>query len=208
MIKFMRDAMGFTLIEIVVTIAILLTALVGPVALVTRGLFNFSFAKDKLIALNLAQEGLELVRAVRENNVICDSLNGTTTPTSWNTNPSGGPMNGTYELAADDILSLNCKPLGGVTAIFISFPRPIPLADCDNPNPLTLTADGLYHYGAGTATAFSRCITVKACNPGPCVTTDPDIPASDQMEMASTVKWIERGSARSVTLQGRLYNWR
>ena|SRR3989344_1583448 len=46
---------GFTLIEVVVAFAIIMAALIGPVALITRGLTDVTFARNRLVALNLAQ---------------------------------------------------------------------------------------------------------------------------------------------------------
>src|SRR3989344_4359334 len=67
---------GFTLLETIVALAVITAVVVGPVVLITSGLISFGFAKNKLIALNLAQEGLELIRAVRENNILCDEIEG------------------------------------------------------------------------------------------------------------------------------------
>ncbi|MBI4132433.1 MAG: type II secretion system protein [Candidatus Sungbacteria bacterium] len=61
---------GFTLLETIVALALIVSALIGPFTLATRGIFGAKFSKSKIVALNLAQEGIELVRAMRENNVL------------------------------------------------------------------------------------------------------------------------------------------
>mgnify|MGYP001611185757 FL=1 len=42
----------------------------GPISLATRGIVSAKFAKSRLVAANLAQEGLELVRKLRDDNIL------------------------------------------------------------------------------------------------------------------------------------------
>lgn len=59
---------GFTLIEAMVALVILTTALIPALFLSTQAT-NVSFSiKNNLTATNLAQEGVEVVRAIRDNN--------------------------------------------------------------------------------------------------------------------------------------------
>ncbi len=59
---------GFTLIEAMVTLVILTTALIPALFLSTQAT-NVSFSiRNNLTATNLAQEGIEVVRAIRDNN--------------------------------------------------------------------------------------------------------------------------------------------
>jgi len=59
---------GFSLIEVVFSIFLLSTGLVAAVQLVTSGIVESMDSRDQLIASELAQEGLELVRNIRDNN--------------------------------------------------------------------------------------------------------------------------------------------
>jgi prepilin-type N-terminal cleavage/methylation domain-containing protein len=61
---------GFTLIESVVAISVLVTALVGPMTLAAHSISAQKTAKNTLIAANLAQEGIEFVKWYRDNNVL------------------------------------------------------------------------------------------------------------------------------------------
>ncbi|MEK7622039.1 MAG: prepilin-type N-terminal cleavage/methylation domain-containing protein [Patescibacteria group bacterium] len=60
-------ARGFTLIEALVAISILLLGVLGPLSAATRGITDGLIAKSQLVALGLAQEGIELVRAKVDN---------------------------------------------------------------------------------------------------------------------------------------------
>ena len=58
---------GFTLVETLIAIAILLIAVVGPISLIGDALHKLYYAKDQMIAINLAQEGIEVVRQRRDD---------------------------------------------------------------------------------------------------------------------------------------------
>lgn len=61
---------GFTLVETLVAISILLVAIAGPLTIAIRGLSSANIARDQLIANYLAQEAIEYIRSVRDNNVL------------------------------------------------------------------------------------------------------------------------------------------
>lgn len=191
---------GFTLIETLIALALILMALVGPVSLIIRGIYSFSSSKSKVIAVNLAQEGIELVRLIRENNVACDSVNGAAS-WSWSRNsfPPAGPgttMNGTFGVDIQSFTDIHC-PTGSQN---ISTPQLS--ASCANPlrfNPST----GTYSYSGGNPTTFFRCVEIKSPPDSP----DTDIPVDEQMDVISTITWTERGSARILSLRERLYHW-
>jgi prepilin-type N-terminal cleavage/methylation domain-containing protein len=60
---------GFTLIESLVAITILVTAILGPMTIAATGISSAIYARDQETAFFLAQEGLEYVRNVRDSNV-------------------------------------------------------------------------------------------------------------------------------------------
>ncbi len=61
---------GFTLIETMVAITILLVAVAGPLSVIGGTLSQISHARDQMIAVNLAQEGIEMVRQKRDSNML------------------------------------------------------------------------------------------------------------------------------------------
>lgn len=65
----MRDNQkGFTLVESMIAVGIIVTSLVSILVLINRSLGFSSLAFNKLVAGNLAQEGIEIVRNIRDTN--------------------------------------------------------------------------------------------------------------------------------------------
>ncbi len=63
---------GFTLIETLVAITILITGIMVPMTIAARGLQSAFHAREQLTATFLAQEGMELVRLMRDNHALSD----------------------------------------------------------------------------------------------------------------------------------------
>src|SRR3989344_5121402 len=61
---------GFTLLETVVALGVLVTGIASVFSLSLQAIANASVSKNKLVAINLAQEGIELVRQIRDTNEI------------------------------------------------------------------------------------------------------------------------------------------
>ncbi len=81
---FAKKVRGFTLIETLVGISILLVAIVGPLTVAFQGVSLSLLARDQIIASFLAQEGIEFVRfrigtnnnLSKEGNLLISSGNG------------------------------------------------------------------------------------------------------------------------------------
>lgn len=234
--KLSRNNHGFTLIEALVAIALIAGGIVSALSLSTSSVFNASRLKNDLIAVNLAQEGIEMMRLIRENNVLCDFLNGPRIPQDackWDDEPrvvaggddcrTGPKLASTQGYTVDTnnmLASVDCTdPAVGIVQILA---MPVLGGNCSDPNSvLRINPSGVYNYSSGTLTPFRRCVYV--CNPvnggGPpgldgqpvCAgTPDPvgGIPANAQMDVISIVAWPESGALKATRLEQRLYNWR
>ncbi len=65
---------GMTLVETLVAVSILTVAIVAPMTLTMQSLSAAYYARDQVIASNLAQEAIESVRAVRDANILILAL--------------------------------------------------------------------------------------------------------------------------------------
>ncbi len=61
---------GFSLIETLVAVSVMMMAIAGPLSIASHGLLSAQFARDQVIAFHLAREATELVRNRRDTNVI------------------------------------------------------------------------------------------------------------------------------------------
>lgn len=79
---------GFTLLETMVAVGVIIIGLVSALTLITNALFYVSNIQDRLIAVNLVEEGIEITRNIRDNNWL-QSL-------SWNNGLSDGSYQASY----------------------------------------------------------------------------------------------------------------
>lgn len=66
------DKDGFTIIESLVAIAILLAAVIGVTSAIQTSISSYIFSKDQIVAFYLAQEGFEQIRNIRDENALND----------------------------------------------------------------------------------------------------------------------------------------
>lgn len=183
---------GFGLLEAMVSIFIMITVITGAMALVSGGILNIGVAEDRLVAINLAQEGLEVVHNIRDTNWLANR--------GWNRWRNGSPGDHTLPPSAS-----------GATTCATCYV----LWDSQSLTTSTTIRDlkwneGDKHYEeGGGANDFRRIITI---------TNDPDgIPGTPDVSIKATVGWggtgscteggIDSGRKYCVTLEERLYNW-
>lgn len=99
---------GFILSEGIIAASIIATAIVGILALLAASLRQAQFAKSQFIAAELALEGVEVVRAIRDENWI----NGR----PWNAGLSPGDYQAQYDSVSLDAFTgnpLRLDPVSG-----------------------------------------------------------------------------------------------
>lgn len=80
---------GFSLVETLVAITILLLVVVGPLTITSRTAKSSTFAAEQVVAQFLAQEGVELVQKMRDDIVLQSTALGSSPGTSWSSFTGG-----------------------------------------------------------------------------------------------------------------------
>jgi prepilin-type N-terminal cleavage/methylation domain-containing protein len=83
MMYYQNKQTGFSLVETLVAVSILLIVIVGPMTISARTAKSSSFASEQVQAFFLAQEGLELAQKARDDGTIGYFKSSATTPKPW-----------------------------------------------------------------------------------------------------------------------------
>lgn len=70
MIRQVHPKRGFTLLEALVAVSILMVAVAAPMTIAQKGLSSASYSKNQMIASYLAQDAIEYIKNKRDENVI------------------------------------------------------------------------------------------------------------------------------------------
>ncbi len=174
---------GFTLVETLVAISILLIVIIGPMTVAQKGIQNAYFAREQVTAVFLAQEAIEAVREFRDSNgleVYATDFPGAENAWSW------------YDSIHDDCKgSTGCAynlTSGGVS----SFDPCSAHYACQ----LRLTSGNYDYEPGGTPSPFTRKVYIKS-------------EALGVVSVTVEVSWntkIFGGAQKAITLQTWLYN--
>ncbi len=95
---------GFTLVETLVAISIFTTSIIVLMSVLGQGISDTGYAKKKIIAAYLAQEGIEYIRNIRDTNVLYN-LSGS--QAGWDKFKNDLSLSSCYLVAGCNITSLN-----------------------------------------------------------------------------------------------------
>ncbi len=188
--------LGFTLVETLVAISIFSVAILSVMSVLSQGLSNTTYAKQKTIATYLAQEGIEYIRNMRDTYVLytpADASAGWAAFKAKLETPAPGCLSNDcyYNDAAVDY-TRTLQPITSVT-----------LTSCGGTCPELLydSSTGKYGYTATATTTSSGFIrTIR----------EETFPGDHERKIYSTVCWKQGAaacSANSVTFSENLFDW-
>lgn len=177
-----RDRKGQTIIEAMIALSILITGLLGIMALLGRSFFLNRVTADELTATYLAAEGIELAKNLIDHDVysrLAQPPQGTGWGSVWN-----------MSVGETDSFRLDSETCTQAAAcVALPFVSNMPLR--------YNTATHLYGYGGpGKPSAFTREIRVSVLN-------------ISELVVHSIVTWDSGPiTSRSLDLEDHFYNWR
>jgi prepilin-type N-terminal cleavage/methylation domain-containing protein len=193
---------AFTLVETLVAISVLLIAVVAPLTTISEGVLTANIAKDQVTAQYLAQEGVEIVRLIRDTNI----LNGNSWLSSTGTNSNPNFFN-CVSTTPGSPSYCNLSPMSPLTNPSTSAcTDPADSSTCSPLNLFDRAPNGAktYAYGANgsgnvmgnwSVTTFKRAISVVEIIP------------NQEAEVTSIVTWTTGSYPRTVTVKERLFKW-
>lgn len=135
----MLNKRGFTLLELLVSIFILSVGILGAYIAIQKSASIANYANSRLTAAYLAQEGIEIIRNIKDTNLL-EGL--TDSDIEWN--------DGINELCYE-VEYLDGQDQNAITCL-------------DPLRPLKLE-NGFYNYGSGQDTKFKRKVTIEMSDP-------------------------------------------
>jgi Tfp pilus assembly protein PilV len=178
-----KASQGFTLIGVLVATVIMGLLAVVMAQLLTRAEPIVDLGREQFIAVNLAREGLELVRTTRDSNWLSQDDRGL-----WLTNGICDSEDVSYfdtnrSFTIDVDMVQNIDGVGDVQQ-----------------SRLYIKNNGLWIHDnqTGSPSPYSRVMTVD------CISKEDDPPL---ITVTSAVSWQSRGEEREVIVNEKLYNW-
>lgn len=185
---------GFSLVETLVAITILLIVIVGPLSISSQTARSTSFASEQVIAFFLAQEGVELIRKGRDE-LLLQAFD-TNTNVGWDTfiNTSSGPFQTCFTANGCGV-AFNTGQSGGLATPVACTGGRCPLFFDDSENSQLRSRYTHTQAGGYLSTPYSRTITLQRLT-------------NDEVRVLSTVYWRtnDQRQEQSVTVESYVFN--
>ncbi len=198
---------GFTLIETMIAITILTFAMAGPMFVASRSIVAAQNARDQLTAIYLAQEGIEYVRAMRDNAylTVYQARDPNVSSTAWNAFLYGveGVESSYYisKCIAPNVCTLDS--MGG---------EPLTQCKVTDSSCAQLRLTGCIHGPEGLSCTppniYTQLENLPRSVPSPFTRTIQGIiVTANEVKIVSTVSWNFHGTLYSVMVSNHLTSW-
>ena len=175
---------GFTIIETLVAVAVLLLSIITPLTIAEKGLASAEAARTEITAFYLGQEAVEYVRSVRDSNAI----GGKGGQSNW--------LQGLSQCATSSGCGIDSTASGSGQII---------TCNPGNDNCTLYTYTGLVTelrglFGHRTSTGWTRTDYTR-------VVHLQDVLSDVETEVKVTVTWPTRFGTRSIDVVEHIFNW-
>lgn len=180
---------GFTLIETFVAITVLTIAIVGPFTLVMKGLDVSKSTKGQITAMYLAQDAIEYVRNIRDENILVGN--------NWLTDLNGTRMTG-FDPDDGSVIYVNDSTCDCVNrTCVVNTPKWRDVTKCVGDCPVLKFDSGskLYGYDSGDDSVFVRTVSID------------EIVDDQEVIITVTLEWQEGPRESSFVVSEHLLNW-
>lgn len=187
---------GFTLVETLVAVAILSIAIMAPLYEASRGIIAAQNSSYQLTASYLAQEGIEFVRMMRDNDYLAKFQADSSTATSAGWTQFLADINKCEKNnSTTNICTLDPSLYPAASAPTALVPCVPASSNCSGKN-LYLQANGLYTQSSASGTKQPYIRTIQTI----------PVTSSDE-KVVSTVMWFFHGTTYTVTSVVHLTPW-
>jgi prepilin-type N-terminal cleavage/methylation domain-containing protein len=175
----MKNKKGFTLIESLVAITVLMLVISGASTAVSQGISSYTYSKNQITAFYLAQEGIEHVRNMRDQNGL--------TGVHW--------LRGFAETPSDPcFFGRVCQV--GLSSVDSGINYAVSACSGTCPNLRHNASSGFYGYDSSwVPSIFRREVRITSVS-------------SNEVQVAVTVSWsFKSATERSFTARENILNW-
>lgn len=210
-----KDARGFTILETLVAISILIIAITAPLAIIAQALRSSYYARDQVTAYYLAQEAVEFLRNKRDNTGLQGNLGSEDWLESFMAYANPGSPDPSVPIVNDPNLLDPLKgylvrdDLQGYKLVYCNPDCPAVTYDQDN------SGGALYGVPGDAPSIFTREIIISksvAGNNGDADTSEDGVnqdPGLRELTITVRVRWrmADGTDSDGVTIREHLTNW-
>jgi prepilin-type N-terminal cleavage/methylation domain-containing protein len=179
--RMLQKNRGFSLVETLVAISILMISIAGPMVLVGNGIRSSRFARDQVTAFYLAQDAIEAIRYIRDANRIEKVLS---------SDPDSVPWDAVTQYSCTD-----ASPCG-IDSYRVYNGLSSPISTDTDDDFLMIDNQGIYSYSSGgTPSIFKRKITIES------------VEDTREVQIVVTVDWSSGIYTRTFSIRENLFYW-